>query len=159
MVKSGLLVGVIALFVTLGLYMLSPICTPLGAILLGLLAGYLACIFSKPPTADARMKQGALAGLIAGVGAFLGSAIGGIISGALMTSSYGQQMYTQICSQYGYAIDPTSIWTGQAFWACCLIPFNILLMTALGLAGAAIWHKLNPVRPPVYVPPQNINQP
>lgn len=159
MLKSGLIIGAIAFFVILGLYMLSPICTPFGAILLGLLAGYLACVFSKPPAADARMKQGALAGLIAGVGAFLGSTVGGIISGVLMTSSYGQQMFTQVCSQYGYVMDPTSVWTGQAFWVCCLIPFNVLLMAVLGLAGAAIWHKMNPVRPQIYVPQQNLNQP
>lgn len=147
--KSALLIGLVAFVVVLGFYtVISPACTPCAAIILGLLAGYLACLFNKPATAEQRLKQGALAGAIAGVGAVIGSTLGGLINGLIMTSEVGQMYYVQYCSGYGITMDPTTIWTGQAVWMCILIPVNIILMAVLGLAGAAIWHKTNPVRPP-----------
>lgn len=49
MLKSGLIVGVVMIVLAIGSTLISPLCAPCVALLAGLGAGYLACVFDRPP--------------------------------------------------------------------------------------------------------------
>jgi hypothetical protein len=69
MLKSGLIVGAVMLVLSLGGSLITPLCVPCLALIVGIGAGYLAGTFDKPLASGASAQVGAGAGAIAGVGA------------------------------------------------------------------------------------------
>jgi hypothetical protein len=154
MVKSGIIIAVVALFIALGVTLVFPYCTPCSAIVLGLAAGYLVGVFDKPTTQNAATKSGAIAGAIGGAGALLGQMIGAVINGFTV----GAANASDIVEQLGIPMEGL---TTQNYWAstiginCCLGLVGVGIMAGLGALGALIWwsttgkkQQLPPVVPP-----------
>jgi hypothetical protein len=144
MYKSGIILGVVALVVAFGLTLLSPICTPCGALFLGLGAGYLAGVFEKPLSNGATAKSGAIAGGIGGIGALLGQFIGAAVNVMVLgpegTSQLMQQMGVDVGSNQAAAT--SGYWIGVVGSAACVGILNIALMAGLGALGGLLWWQI-----------------
>ncbi len=140
MYKSGLILGVVALFVAAGATLLSPLCAPCAAIFLGLGAGFLAGVFDKPSDNNAIAKVGAIGGAVGGSGAVLGQIIGAVINSYVM-GPQGAQQFTQSLGL------PTSggpgfeggYWVAVFGGAICLSLLDVLLMAGFGALGGLLW--------------------
>lgn len=142
MVKSGLLFGAISFILVLGSAVLvTPFCAPCLGLILGLAAGYLACVYDKPATSSEGVKKGAIAGAVAGSLGFLGGMIAGVINGALVNPSNLEAIYKTLGMPV-VNIDKTTIWTMQLVGAACIGLFNIGWMVILGVAGGALWYQM-----------------
>jgi hypothetical protein len=143
MVKSGLIIGILAFFSGLGITLLLPLCVPCAAIFLGLAAGGLAGVFDMPLNTGAAAKTGALAGVIGGIGAILGQMIGAGVNAALV----GPEQTQQLLRQFGMPV-PSGVDYGAAYYfgafgsACCIGLFNLLLMAGLGAVGGLLWWQI-----------------
>lgn len=142
MSKSGLIMAAVALVLAIGGTVISPLCTPCIALLLGAGAGYLAGVFDKPVEKSAATKSGALAGLIGGVGAFLGQVGGSIINGVMVGPEGAEQLMRQLGVPAGGDIGP-GYWVGLILSTICFGLINLGLMAGTGALGGMLWHQTN----------------
>ncbi len=139
MVRSGLIVGALALIVAAGATLLSPLCVPCFAVFLGLGAGYLAGVFDKPSTSSSTSRVGAIGGAIGGVGAIVGQIIGAIINGAVVGPEGLQKVYQ------AFGVPTSGMNLGQTYWigvvggTLCFSVLDILAMAGFGAVGALLW--------------------
>jgi hypothetical protein len=145
MKKSGLIAGIIALFFSFGAAaVVSPICVPCLAGLLGLLAGYLAGVFDKPGDQNRAVRTGTLAGLLGGVGMLLGQVLGAVLNAYVI----GPEGVARMLAQMGlFAGGPAQIaevyWTGIVLSTACLVVFDAALMSGFGALGGLLWWKVS----------------
>ncbi|NCQ35045.1 hypothetical protein GW813_08230 [bacterium] len=146
MLKSGLILGVVALLLAIGAALLSPLCVPCLTLLLGLGAGYLAGAFDKPSEKRGSTKSGAIAGAIGGAGALIGQAVGAVINSQLVGPGGAIQLIRQLGIQLPSGATPADIATG--YWGgvigstCCLGLFDVALMAGLGALGGLLWWQV-----------------
>jgi hypothetical protein len=157
MIKSGIIVGIIAfvyLFVT---SIAMGLCTPFFAILLGLLAGVLAVFFDKSQVANKAAISGGVAGVISGILGVIGNVIGNLIKTyVILTPETINSVATQLTGSQSSALDSTiSSITSFATLGCCVI-VDLVLMVGLGALGGYLWfayqRKNAAPRPPQIVP-------
>ena len=142
MLKSGLIVGGVALVLAIcAIVVVSPICTPCLALVLGAGAGYLAGQFERPLTSDAAMKRGALAGLIGGVGAVLGDAIGTAIKVAMLGPAGAAQLAQSLGLPATGATFASGFWVGLVLSALCFGLVDLVFMAGLGALGGMAWWR------------------
>ncbi|PJH74992.1 MAG: hypothetical protein CO064_09025 [Anaerolineae bacterium CG_4_9_14_0_8_um_filter_58_9] len=147
MLKSGLILGVVALLLAIGAALLSPLCVPCLTLLLGLGAGYLAGAFDKPSEKRGSTKSGAIAGAIGGAGALIGQAVGAVINSQLVGPGGAIQLIRQLGIQLPSGATPADIATG--YWGgvigstCCLGLFDVALMAGLGALGGLLWWQMS----------------
>ena len=157
MKKSALIFALVAFVLIIGVSLITPLCTPCMAILVGAAAGYLAGVFDKPITKPAAVKAGALAGLLAGIGAILGQIVGSIINSATVGPEGAEQLMRQFGLNTGgdYA---TSYWIAMVASTICFGLLNLAIMAGMGALGGMLWNSFNnkTVTPPP--PPVIINQ-
>ncbi len=139
MYKSGLIVGVVALFVAAGATLLSPLCTPCAAVFLGLTAGFLAGVFNKPADNNATAKVGAIGGAVGGVGAILGQVIGTVLNGVLVGPERLQQFNQQLGLPFEGAVPHQTYWLGLVGGGICFSLLDVLLMAGFGALGGLLW--------------------
>lgn len=142
MVRSGLILAVIALIFSASATLISPICTPCLAVFMGVFAGYLAGIQDKPRDEGKAAKMGAGAGAIGGVGALLGQFIGAAINAKLVGPESAMQLLNQFNIPTGADI-AVPYWAGVVVSALCFGVLNILLMASLGALGGYLWLQMN----------------
>lgn len=140
MIKAGLILGAVMLVLGIGGSLISPICVPCLAVVAGIGAGYLACVFDKPLTSGGAAKAGAIAGTIGGAGALLGQIIGGILNSIWVDP----QTIIDIMEQFELPAiyDPSIIRIAQIGGAVCLGLLNIVLMVGLGALGGILWQQI-----------------
>lgn len=142
MVKSGLILGVVALIFTTLATLISPVCTPCLAVLIGLFAGYLGGILEKPYNEGNSAKIGATAGVISGVGAIIGQIIGAVINSNIVGEEGVMNMLRQL--NIPASSDVMNYYTpivyGSAF---CIGVFNLVMMAGLGALGGLLWLQIN----------------
>lgn len=140
MLKSGLIIGVVMLVLSIGTTLITPLCVPCLALLAGVVAGYLAGTFDKPLASGASAQVGAGAGAIGGVGALLGHLIGGAVNFALV----GPQGAAELMGELGLPTtsDPTAYYVGAIGGPCCLGLLEVLLMAGLGALGGLLWYQI-----------------
>lgn len=142
MVRSGLILGVVALIFSASATLINPMCTPCLAIFMGAFAGYLAGIQEKPRDEGKAARIGAGAGAIGGAGALLGQITGAAINAAMV----GPEGTADILRQFNI---PTSTdvtlpyWAGIATSTMCFGILNVLLMAGLGALGGYAWLQMN----------------
>ena len=141
MFKSGLITGLASLILISGASLLTPLCTPCMAILVGLTAGILAYVFDHPLTTDKLLLSSGGAGAIAGVFGVVASMIGGVLNATALTVAMNSGQVSTLCGSQ-YVSDPQTIWVGQLGAACCLSTFNIFVMAILGVVGGSIWRQI-----------------
>jgi hypothetical protein len=143
MFKSGLIVAGIALVVSIGATLITPLCVPCLGVFLGLAAGFLAGVFDKPVDKGASAKSGALGGAIGGVGTVVGQAIGTIINGVLV----GPEGTARLLEDIGWPVAGQGADFAMTYWVtligsvCCFGLLNIALMAGFGVLGALLWQQ------------------
>ena len=143
MVKSGLLFGAVSFVLILGsAVLITPFCAPCLGIILGLAAGYVACVYDKPISNGEGVRKGGMAGVIAGGLGLVGGLIGGVINGVLLNPSSLEALYKTLGIP-NISLDQTAIWTMQLVGAVCIGLFNVGWMAILGVAGGALWFQIS----------------
>ncbi len=141
MVRSGLILGALALFVAAGSTLISPLCAPCALIFLGLGAGYLAGVFDKPSTSGSTTKIGAIGGAVGGMGAILGQIIGTVINGFIMTPQQLQGIYQAFGLPTGGPGFTEGYWIGIVGGAICFSVVDVLVMAGFGALGGLLWWR------------------
>lgn len=160
MLKSGVIFAFVALFLGLGLTLISPICIPCLAIFLGLAAGYVANVFDKPTLQNKAVKAGALAGVLSGLGSLVGQIIGQGINMALVGPGGMSEIYRQLGIQVSGDME-TIYYAGQIGLGCCVGIIALGIMAGLGALGGVLWwsvagQKAAAAQPNYYdIPPYN----
>jgi hypothetical protein len=150
MLKSGLIIGGVAFLLSLGAALITPLCVPCLALLLGLAAGYLAGVFDKPAQNDVSAKAGALSGSIGGVGAMLGQTVAAVANSVMLGPAGAARLATRLGLPTGNsATFGSGYWVGVIGSTCCFSALDILLMAALGALGGVIWWQISGKKPAV----------
>jgi hypothetical protein len=144
MLKSGLIAGAVTFVLALGFTLLSPLCVPCLALLLGLGAGFLAGVFDKPLDNSNAAKSGAGAGAIGGIGAIIGQMVGAVLNSIIV----GPETAAALMEQLGLpAPDPNSLgagyWVGIVGSGCCFGLLDVALMAGLGALGGILWWQIS----------------
>ncbi|MBN1535565.1 MAG: hypothetical protein JW908_02450 [Anaerolineales bacterium] len=142
MVRSGLILAAVALVFSASATLISPLCTPCLAIVMGIFAGYLAGIQDKPRDEGKAAKMGAGAGAIGGVGALLGQSIGAAINAKMVGPERALELLNQFNIPTGGDIS-MPYWLGVIASALCFGVLNIVLMAGLGALGGYLWLQMN----------------
>ena len=138
MIKAGLIGLLVGGLFGLGLTLLSPYCTPCASILVGLGAGFLACVWDKPPDNAAGAATGAKTGVITGIGYMGGEMLGMLINGLLV----GPEGAAQTAARLGIDIpvmSTGSYWTSQILINGVCGITNIAIAAGLGALGGLLW--------------------
>jgi hypothetical protein len=140
MLKSGLILGVVMLILTIGTTLVSPLCAPCVALFVGLGAGYLACVSDKRPESGASAKSGA----IGGVGALIGGMIGGVVNMLVVGPDRAAQMMRQFGLPYSSSSSRAAGYYFSTLGApCCVGLFDIAFMADLGALGGLLWYQIS----------------
>ncbi len=142
MLKSGLIVGVVAFILSIGAALVTPLCVPCLALLFGLVAGYLTGLFDKPANNGAAAKAGALAGVIGGIGAMLGQIVGAVINSLVMGPAGAARLANTLGlpTTGGFS---SGYWVGVIGMTVCTSALDILFMAGLGAVGGIIWWQMS----------------
>ena len=141
MVKSGLIFGAAAFILVLGsAIVITPFCAPCLGLILGLAAGYLACVFDKPTKSGESIQKGGIAGAIAAGIGFVGGLLGGVINGVIITPAMIQS-FTRSLLLTNFNLSQTQIMTYQLVFAVIVGAFDVVWMAILGVAGGALWFQ------------------
>jgi len=157
MYKSGLIFGIVMLFVALGVTLVFPYCVPCAALLLGLAAGYVAGVFGKPTGQPLAVRAGAIAGAIAGIGVVIGEMTGAVINASFVKPENLQQFMQILGISGGVSLTSGQIWASQIGINCFLSLVSVALMAGLGALGGLLWwngSSKNQSVPPSFLPPQ-----
>ncbi|MGD0175098.1 MAG: hypothetical protein ABSC61_11850 [Anaerolineales bacterium] len=141
MIKSGIIVGAIAFVYLLVTGIAMGLCTPVEAIILGLLAGALAVFFDKSQLANKAALSGGVAGLIAGILGIIGNVIGTLVKTyVIFTPETVNSLAGQITGMGSAAFDSTSSTLGTFVSLGCCAILNLVLMVGLGALGGYLWY-------------------
>ena len=144
MLKSGLIVGVIAFIVSIAAGLLTPLCVPCAALFLGVIAGYLAGFLGKPADNGASAKSGALAGSIGGIGAMLGQIVASVVNSLLLGPAGAARLATRLgLPSTNSAAFGSGYWVSVIGTTACFSILDILFMAALGALGGVIWWQIS----------------
>lgn len=170
-VKAGLLVGLLGLFLVAAVAFVPlagvPLCAPVVAIGLGVLAGWLALRWAPDGSGAGR---GALAGALAGVGMLIGVTIYFIVAVMLIQSTpeMQQAMQEMVAQQQpGTELSPEQLSTliniaGPVGGVCCGLIYLLIAMGGGALGGWLVTRNRpqgyqpppqGPTTPPSYGPP------
>lgn len=160
MTKSGFIFGAVTFVLFLGSAItLSPFCAPCLGLILGITAGYVACIYDKPASSGESIQKGAIAAAIAAGIGFFGSLIGGAINGATVTPA----MIESIARSFyvtNLNLTQTQILTYQLIFGVLVGAFDVVWMGVLGIAGGALWFQaVGKKNAPTPLPPQELLPP
>ena len=152
MYKAALILGFVALFVTLGATLLSPVCTPCTAVVLGAGVGYLAGVFEKPRSSNASASTGAISGAVGGIGAAVGLIAGTTINALIVGPEGAQQLLQQLNLPSTGPSLSQGYWFGVVGSGLCFGVLDVLLMAAFGALGGFLWWQIrgknaNPASP------------
>jgi len=148
MIKAGLVGTVLGFIYVASLTLVSPFCTFCFTPLLGIGIGYLAAWFDKPPTSNASVSRGIVAGGMTGVGVFLGQILATVISTILITNL---EQLPALMSQIGLAdfliTDADEYWqaTLTTNSLCSLMNWGIIIGS--GGLGGMYWFQRRRGRP------------
>lgn len=140
MVKAGIGVAVVVIFISVCGALITPLLVPCGALFAGAIAGYLASIVDNPTLKADTIKKGMGAGLISSAGAVIGQFVGAALNAAIM----GPEGMRNLMSQWGMdagpaAISTPSYWVGVVGGAICMAALSVGLAAALGALGGQVW--------------------
>lgn len=141
MFKSGAMAAGLMLILGGLTTLISPLCVPCLALLVGVGAGYLAGVFDRPLDSGGATKAGAVAGAVGGAGAWLAHVCGGLINAVVI----GPERSAEIMRQFGLTVDasnPAAYYIGAFGGACCMGLFEVALMVGLGAVGGILWYQL-----------------
>ncbi|MFQ6100027.1 MAG: hypothetical protein ACE5OS_02175 [Anaerolineae bacterium] len=140
MLKAGLIGAGVGFVLAIIAAVLTPLCNPCVALLLGLGVGVLAAVWERPATSGAGAGEGAKAGAIASVGSLIGQMVGAVINGFIV----GPETLANLYRQFDIPVP-----TAQSYWIynlggnCLCAVVNVALGAALGAVGGLLWHQIS----------------
>jgi hypothetical protein len=153
MVKSGLIFGAATFILVLGsAIVITPFCAPCLGLILGLLSGYVACVFDKPTNSGESIQKGGIAGAIAAGIGFVGGLLGGVINGVIITPAMIQS-FTRSFFLTTLNLSQTQILTYQLVFAILVGAFDVAWMAFLGVTGGALWFQVVGKKKPETIQP------
>jgi hypothetical protein len=155
MLKAGLIGLLVGGVFGLGITLATPCCTPCTAILVGMSAGFLACLWDRPASGGSGAALGAQSGAIAGVGQLIGQVLGTVLNSLAVSPEEAAQAVAELAQLFGLdvdipAMDPAMYWVNQiVFTGGCAIT-NLVIAAGLGAVGGLLWYQFmgkNQVQP------------
>lgn len=144
MLKAGLIGAAVGFAFALVAALLTPLCNPCVAILLGLGVGTLAAAWEHPATSGSSAGEGAKAGAIATAGGMVGHVIGAVANGFIVGPRRAAEVYRQFRQfDIEVPITPTSYWIYNLGGNCLCSVVNVALGAALGALGGLLWYQLS----------------
>jgi hypothetical protein len=139
MMKAGLIGAGIGFVLAIVTALITPICNPCVAFLLGAGIGVLAAAWEHRPTAGGSANVGAQAGAIATAGSLLGQMIGAVINGFLV----GPEGLADLYFQLGLPVpDPNTYWLYNLGGNCVCALLGVALGAGLGALGGLLWYQI-----------------
>lgn len=152
MLKAGLIGAGVGFVLAIIAALITPLCNPCAALLLGLGVGALAAVWERPPTSGASAGEGAKAGAIATVGSLVGHMIGAIANGFIVGPEGVTRLYRQF--DIRMPLTPQSYWIALLGSNCLCAVVNVALGTALGAVGGLVWYQISGKHQPPVGPVQ-----
>lgn len=154
MIKSGVIIGVIAFIYLFVTSIAMGFCTTCEAIFLGLGAGALAVYFDKPQIANKAVLSGGVAGLIAGILAAIGNAVGTLLKTyVIFTPETINSVASQLTGMQSSEFNSTISTISSFFTLGCCVAIDLVVMVGLGALGGYLWfaYKRKSAPPPQVV--------
>jgi hypothetical protein len=142
MIRSAVIVGVVTFVYFFVTSVAMPLCSPCEAVLLGLLAGFLAAVFDKPQSPNTALVRGGLTALIASILGLIGGIAGYLIRVYVVfppeaTNAVVDQLLGTEPSEWEGATDVISTVLSLG---CCSVT-DLVLMSAFGVLGGFAWFR------------------
>ena len=158
MIRSAVNVGAIAFVYFFVTSVAMPFCSPFEAIVLGVLAGFLAAVSEKPQLPNTAAIRGGLTALIASVIGLIGGAAGYLLRVYVIfppeaTNSVVNQLLGTEPSPTDAATDVLSTIIGLG---CCSLT-DFVLMAGFGALGGYLWYRWKGKKLTAEQPPQGIS--
>nr|HID13992.1 hypothetical protein [Anaerolineae bacterium] len=141
MLKAGLIGAGIGFVLAIIAALITPLCNPCVALLLGLGVGALAAVRERPATSGDSAGEGAKAGTIATVGSLVGQMIGAVANGFIVGPEGIANLYRQFDIQV--PLTPQSYWTYLLCSNCLCAVVNVALGAGLGALGGILWYQIS----------------
>ena len=141
MLKAGLIGLGLGAVLGLGITLVSPLCTPCAALLVGVGVGFLACLWDRPADVGSCAALGAKAGAIAGVGGLLGQMLGMTANALLVGPERAMDVATQWFDLPAVQLDASAYWVSQIALNCMCGLTNVALVAGLGALGGLLWYQ------------------
>lgn len=141
MLKAGLIGAGVGFLLAIVATLITPLCNPCAALLLGLGVGVLASAWEQPTTPGAGAGVGAQAGAIATLGSLLGQMIGAVATGFIV----GPEGVTRFARQFDIQVPITreSYWVSMLGGSCLCGVADVALGAGLGALGGILWYELS----------------
>jgi len=141
MLKAGLVGAGVGFVLAMAAALITPLCNPCVALLLGLGAGALAAVWERPATSGASAGEGAKAGAIAAVGSLAGQMIGAVANGLIVGPGGVAELYRQF--DIHVPMTPRTYWIANLGGNCLCAVINVALGAALGAVGGLLWYQIS----------------
>lgn len=139
MLKAGLIGAAVGFVLALVTTIVTSVCNPCVALLLGVGVGVLAAVWERRPTQGGSATVGAQAGAIATAGSLVGQMIGAVINGFLV----GPEGLAELYLQLGLPVpDRNTYWLYNLGGNCVCALLNVALGAGLGAVGGLLWYQM-----------------
>jgi len=140
MLKAGLIGAGVGFVLAIIATLITPLCNPCVALLLGLGIGALAAVWERPATSGDSAGTGAKAGAIAAVGGLVGQMIGVVVNGFIV----GPEGIAKIFRQFDIQVPltPQTYWISLLGGNCLCAVVNVALGAGLGALGGLVWYQI-----------------
>jgi hypothetical protein len=148
MLKAGLIGAAVGfVLAVVGAVLFPLLCNPCAAVFVGLGAGILAGVFTRPSTSGASAGEGAKGGTIATVGNLFGQMVGTAVSVSLVGPETAAEAAAEMSRQFGLVpVDPATfsgMYLPLSFGGGCVCAlFGVALGAGLGAVGGLLWHQI-----------------
>jgi hypothetical protein len=142
MIRSGIIVGVLAVVVFSITGILVGLCEPIEAMIMGLAAGVLAAILDKPGNGKQASLRGGVAGLIASLFSVIGGIAGYLIRTYLVMPSDPSRSLEEQLLGIEQAGGTTTINVSHFVSISCCSVTDVILFAGLGALGGFVWYKV-----------------
>ncbi|MCS7281920.1 MAG: hypothetical protein RMK65_02325 [Anaerolineae bacterium] len=138
--KAGGIGAAVGLVVALLFTLITPICDPFWALVLGFGAGLLAAFWERPVASGAGAQIGAQVGALTGGGILLGQMIGAVLNGLIVGPEQAARLIRRFGVPFRYE-HPAQYWAYLLGGNCCCALVNVLLAAGLGALGGLLGYQ------------------
>jgi MFS family permease len=141
MLKAGLIGAGVGFVLAIIAALITPLCNPCVALLLGLGVGALAAGWERSTTSGASAGEGAKAGAIASAGGLVGQMIGAVANGFIVGPEGIAEIYRRL--DIDMPLTPRMYWVSMLSGNCVCAVVNVALGAGLGALGGILWYQIS----------------
>lgn len=138
--KAGGIGAATGFILALLLTLLTPICDPFIALVLGFGAGLLAAYWERSASSGEEALKGAQAGALTGGGILLGQMLGTVLNGLIVGPERAAQLIRQFWTDFRYE-SPAQYWAYLLSGNCCCALGGVLLAAGFGALGGFLGYQ------------------